>query len=121
MESVMKSSFVYNINTTRVIVKRQKVVDLEQPYYYLPRKMRKALRVTTPRVAYNTACTDLTETMRRDAFVTDDYHNQNLEFLSRDYGYDEFNDIDDEFEGLTIVEPTNDAELFEFCTGYNAL
>lgn len=115
----MKSSFVYNINSTQVIVRQPKV--LARPYDHLPRSLRKALRVTTPRVAYNTTCTDLTETMRRDAFITDDYHNQNLEFLSRDYGYDEFNDIDDEFEGLTIVEPTNDAELFEFCTGYNAL
>lgn len=118
----MKSYFVYNINTTQVTVKRQKVVDLEQPQSSIyARKIRKALRVTTPRVAYNTACTDLTETMRRDAFITDDYHNQNLEFLARDYGYDEFNDIDNEFEGLTIVEPTNEAELFEFCTGYDVL
>ena len=118
----MKSSFVYNINSTRVtVLKRGYKVDIDQPYHYLPRPMRKALRVTTPQVAYNTACTDLTETMRRDAFVTDDYHNQNLEFLARDYGYDEFNDIDDEFEGLTIVEPTSEVELFEFCTGYNAL
>lgn len=115
----MKSSFVYNINTTRVIVKRQKVVDLEQPYYYLPRKMRKALRVTTPKAVCNTH--QGVDHYLRTEFRTDDYHNQNLEFLSRDYGYDEFNDIDNEFEGLTIVEPTNDAELFEFCTGYNAL
>jgi hypothetical protein len=44
-----------------------------------------------------------------------------LEFLARDYGYDEFNDIDNEFEGLTIVEPSNDVELYEFCTGYDVI
>jgi hypothetical protein len=44
-----------------------------------------------------------------------------LEFLARDYGYDEFNDIDNEFEGLTVFEPENEVELYEFCTGYDVL
>jgi hypothetical protein len=115
----MKTSFVYNINTTQVTVKRQKVVDLEQPYYYLPRKMRKALRVTTPKAVCNTA--QGIDHLMRTEYRTDDYHNQNLEFLARDYGYDEFKDLEDEFEGLTIFEPENEVELYEFCTGYNEL
>jgi hypothetical protein len=117
MESVMKASFVYNINTTRVIVRQPKVLD--RPYQYLPRPMRKALRVTTPKAVCNTH-QGVDHYLRTD-FRTDDYHNQNLEFLARDYGYDEFNDIDNEFEGLTIVEPSSEVELFEFCTGYNEL
>ena len=107
----------YNINNTQVKIIRQRKVDIDQPYYFLPRKMRKALRVTTPKAVCNTH--QGVDHYLRTEFRTDDYHNQNLEFLSRDYGYDEFNDIDNEFEGLTIVEPANDAELFEFCTGYN--
>ena len=110
----MKSLFVYNINTTKVTVKRQKVLLAD-----LPRKMRKALRITTPKAVCNTH-QGVDHYLRTD-FRTDDYHNQNLEFLARDYGYDEFNDIDNEFEGLTIVEPTSEVELFEFCTGYNTL
>lgn len=113
----MKSFFVYNINNTQVKIIRHKKVDVDQPYYFLPRKMRKALRITTPKAVCNTH--QGVDHYLRTEFRTDDYHNQNLEFLSRDYGYDEFNDIDNEFEGLTIVEPANDAELFEFCTGYN--
>lgn len=113
----MKSSFVYNINTTRVIVRQPKV--LARPYDYLPRKMRKALRVTTPKAVCNTH--QGVDHYLRTELRTDDYHNQNLEFLARDYGYDEFNDIDNEFEGLTIVEPSSEVELFEFCTGYNEL
>ena len=117
----MKASFVYNINTTRVVVKQPKVLEvLAQPQSSIyARKMRKALRVTTPKAVCNTH--QGVDHYLRTELRTDDYHNQNLEFLARDYGYDEFNDIDNEFEGLTIVEPTSDAELFEFCTGYNAL
>ena len=87
----------------------------------LPRPMRKTLRLPTPKTSYNVAQTDLTETFRRDAYRTDNYHNINHEFVSLDYGSDEFNDIDDEFEGLTIVECSGDAELFHFCTGYDIL
>jgi len=108
----MKTSFVYNINTTRVTVVRQS-------YEHLPRVMRKALRVTTPKAVCNTA--QGIDHMMRTEYRTDDYHNQNLEFLARDYGYDEFKDLEDEFEGLTIFEPENEVELYEFCTGYNEL
>jgi len=82
---------------------------------------RPILRLRTPRIAYNTAHTDLTETLRRDACLTDSALLQNLEFLDRDYDFDEFQDIDDEHEGLTITEPMSDVELFQFCTGYDIL
>ena len=89
----------------------------------LPRAMRKAKRLVVPTgkpQAY-VAHTDLTETMRRDALRTDTYFNQNLEFLDRGYDFDEFHDIDDEFDGLTIVEPMSETELFQFCTGYDII
>jgi hypothetical protein len=117
MESVMKASFVYNINTTRVVVRQPKVLDL--PYHHLPRSLRKTLRITTPKAVCNTH--QGVDHYLRTELRTDDYHNQNLEFLARDYGYDEFNDIDNEFEGLTVFEPENEVELYEFCTGYDVL
>jgi hypothetical protein len=89
--------------------------------FVLNRTMRKTLRLTTQRPVYNTAHTDLTETLRRDACLTDDVLLQNLEFLDRDYDHDEFMDIDNEYEGLTITEPMDEVELFRFCTGYDII
>lgn len=89
--------------------------------FVLSRPMRKTLRITTRRLAYNTAHTDLTETLRRDALLVDDVLLQNLEHLDRGYDYDEFKDIDDEYEGLTITEPMDEVELFRFCTGYDVI
>jgi len=82
---------------------------------------RPIIRLQKPRTAYNHAQTDLTETMRRDAMLTDAYFNQNLEFLDRGHDFDEFQDIDDEHEGLTITESMSESELFQFCTGYDIL
>jgi hypothetical protein len=59
--------------------------------------------------------------MRRDAMRADAYFNQNLEFLDRGHDHDEFQDIDDEFDGLTIVESMSESELFQFCTGYDVI
>ena len=83
--------------------------------------VRPIIRLHKPRIAYNTAQTDLTETLRRDACLTDNALLQNLEFLDRGYDFDEFQDIDDEHEGLTITEPMTEVELFQFCTGYDIL
>ena len=93
----MKASFVINKN-------------------FLPRATRKALRVTTPR---QTPAHDngVDTYMAQCDYRTDNYHNTNL--YTMEYDCDEFNDIDDEYEGLTIVECSGEAELFEFCTGYN--
>lgn len=82
---------------------------------------RPVIRLQKPRINYNTAHTDLTETLRRDALLVDDVLLQNLEHLDRGYDYDEFNDIDDEYEGLTIVDAMTETELFQFCTGYDIL
>ena len=83
--------------------------------------VRPIIRLHKPRIAYNTAQTDLTEALRRDACLTDNALLQNLEFLDRGYDFDEFQDIDNEHEGLTITEPMTEVELFQFCTGYDIL
>ena len=95
--------------------------DATEHHKYYPRAMRKVLRLTSSRTKPTTGHTDLTETMRRDALLTDAYFNQNLEFLDREYDHDEFGDIDNEYEGLTITEPMNEVEMFRFCTGYDIL
>ncbi len=90
----------------------------------LPRAMRKTLRLphhTKHQPQSSRAHTDLTETFRRDAYITDAYHNQNHEYTDNAYGADEFGDIDDELDGLTITEPMDEAELFRFCTGYDVI
>lgn len=85
----------------------------------LPRSARKTLRLHTPRTTPNTfSGVDhyfLTE------YREDKIHTQNLEYLDRGYDFDEFGDIDDEYEGLTITEPMNEEQLFHFCTGYDIL
>lgn len=91
---------------------------------FIPRAVRKTLRLPhhskhQPKPYY--AQTDLTETFRRDAYITDTYHTQNLEYLDRGFDYDEFNDIDDEYAGLTIVSPQTESELWQFCTGYDVI
>lgn len=85
----------------------------------LPRAMRKTLRLPNKSPKPCLAQTDLTETFRRDAYISDPTHNTNL--YTQEHGDDEFHDIDDEFAGLTIVESMTEAELFEFCTGYNII
>lgn len=83
--------------------------------------VRPIIRLHKPRIAYNTAQTDLTEVFRRDALLPDSALLQNLEFLDRGYDFDEFQDIDDEHEGLTIHQPMSETELFQFCTGYDII
>ena len=85
----------------------------------LPRAMRKTLRLPNTSPKPRLAHTDLTETFRRGSCITDPMHNTNL--FTQEYGTDEFGDIDDEYLNLTIIEPMDEAELFEFCTGYNIL
>ena len=55
----------------------------------------------------------------RTEYRVDTYHVQNLEYLDRGFDFDEFNDIDDEYEGLTIVEPLNTLDAIQFLSGYN--
>ena len=87
----------------------------------LPRTARLTLRLTTPKKqSDNSRGTDLLNHFRTE-YQRDDYHAQNHEMMCRDYSDDEFADADNEYEGLTIVEAMSEAELFEFCTGYNVL
>ena len=55
----------------------------------------------------------------RTEYRVDTYHVQNLEYLDRGFDFDEFNDIDDEYEGMTIVEPLNTFDTIQFLAGYN--
>lgn len=97
---------------------------------YLPRAKRKALRVTTPKAVRTSA---LTNQQALDQVITDwlavhdpmnesHYYNANTVDPDMDItGAVEFDDIDNEHDGLSIIEPQNEVELFEFCTGYNVL
>lgn len=89
-----------------------------RPPETLTREQRKALRITTRRQPNANTHYGADNYMIECDYRTDTYHTQNLEYLDRGYDFDEFHDIDDELEGLTIVECSGDAELFTFCTGY---
>lgn len=104
------------------------------PFY--TRAKRKALRITTPKAVRNTDCINALTTINTptaDQIVNDwlavhdplndrAYYAQNVVDPDMDItGADEFADIDNELDGLTIVEPMDEAELFYFCTGYNVL
>jgi len=41
-----------------------------------------------------------------------------LHAVDYDIAIDKYGDVDDELEGLTIVECNSEQELFQFCTGY---
>jgi len=55
----------------------------------------------------------------RTEYRVDTYHTQNLEFLDRGYDFDEFHDIDDEYDGLTIIEPESVLSTIRFLNGYD--
>ena len=85
----------------------------------LPRSARLTLRLTTPKKqSDNSRGTDLLNHFRTE-YQRDTYNNMNL--IDPEPYADEFADADNEYEGLTIVEAMSEAELFEFCTGYNVL
>lgn len=91
--------------------------DATEWHKQLPRPMRKALRVA--RVTTQSAVHDGVDSYMRTDYKKDSYHNINL--CETEYGFDEFQDIDDELAGLTIVEPLNEVELYQFCTGYDII
>lgn len=95
--------------------------DPEQatPHSHLPRVFRKALRVVTPKAVTANHHHGADNYMMQYEYRRDDYHNQNM--VDYDMDYDEFGDCDNPYEGLTIVECSGEAELFEFCTGYNII
>jgi hypothetical protein len=86
----------------------------------MPRSVRKTLRLTKPRQRNVNTHDGVDDYLAMDCRV-DTYHTQNLEFLDREYGFDEFGDIDNEYEGLTIIEPMNEVDTFNYLTGYDIL
>ena len=91
----------------------------------LPRHLRKQYRPNignrTTDARRNKASHDGVDSYMKTEFRIDHYHTQNLEFLDRAYDFDEFGDIDNEFDGLTIHEPDSEAALLAFCTGYDTI
>ena len=95
---------------------------------YLPRAVRKALRVTTPKRTPQTATQFDADKIVSDWLACHDPMNDKAYLCTNttdpDFDIDssvEFGDIDDELEGLRITTPVNEVELWEFCTGYNVL
>jgi len=86
----------------------------------MPRSVRKTLRLTKPRQRNVNTHDGVDDYLAMDCRV-DTYHTQNLEFLDREYGFDEFGDIDDEHEGLTITEPMDEVTSFQYLTGYDII
>jgi hypothetical protein len=86
-----------------------------------PRSVRKTLRLGTHSQATRTNgnANGVDSYMAQCEFRTDSYHNQNL--VDSDPLADEFGDIDNEHDGLTITDAMDDADLWRFCTGYDVL
>lgn len=86
----------------------------------LPRHLRKQYRPKAARQAQaNKVSHGAVDSYMKTEYRVDHYHTQNLEFLDRAHDFDEFGDIDNEFDGLTIHEPDSEAALWAFCTGYD--
>jgi hypothetical protein len=84
---------------------------------HYPRAIRKTLRITTPKAqptpqtAYGT-----------DSRFTEEVHIDRellLNTCDPDFDFDEFNDIDNEYEGLTVVSMGRDTR--RWLKGYNIL
>lgn len=108
----MKLSFVSSLKTVSG--------DATAAHQLFPRKTRIALRV--PKSKAHAACANThqgVDDYMQTELRADAYHNQNL--VDADPMHDEFGDIDNEFDGLTITEPMDEVELFRFCTGYDVL
>ena len=135
----MKANFIYNSQPQR---KDSSEVNAELyqshlasqshrtllPFY--TRAKRKALRITTPKAVRNSDCinTPTTDQIVNDWLAVHDplndkaYYAQNVVDPGMDItSADEFADVDNELDGLTIVEPMDEAEMIEFLTGYNVL
>jgi hypothetical protein len=96
----------------------EKQVDPTAWLQALPRPMRKTLRLTKPRqrnVNTHDGVDDYLAMDCRDEF----YLTQNT--VNHDPLHDEFGDIDDEYEGLTITEPMNEVDTFNYLTGYDII
>jgi len=113
----MKLAFVSAINQSRLTAAPSG--DATAWHAALPRAARKTLRLPSVRVKPQTHTG--VDSYLRTEYRTDTYHNQNLLTINPDYDFDEFGDIDNECDGLTITEPMDDVQMFHFCTGYDVL
>lgn len=92
-------------------------------HQYLPRKMRKALRVTTPKTVRQSATALDADKVVSDWLAIHDPMNDR-DYLCTNtvdpaFDFDEFKDIDNEYEGLTIVSLGKDTR--RWLKGYNIL
>jgi len=86
----------------------------------MPRAVRKTLRLAKSGQRNVNTHDGVDDYLAVDCRI-DTYHTQNLEFLDREFGFDEFGDIDDEHEGLTITSAMSEVEAFEYLTGYDII
>lgn len=88
--------------------------------HFIPRTVRKTLRLSPAKrkTTYAESHTTLTDYFNTD-YRADAYHNQNL--IDPEPYADEFGDIDNEYEGLTITEPMDEVAMWKFCTGYDII
>ena len=94
-----------------------------EQHQYLPRKMRKALRVTTPKPVRQSATPLDADKVVSDRLAIHDPMNDK-DYLCTNttdpaFDFDEFKDIDNEYEGLTIVSMGKDTR--RWLKGYNIL
>ncbi len=94
-----------------------------EQHQYLPRKMRKALRVTTPKPVRQSASPLDADKVVSDWLAIHDPMNDK-DYLCTNttdpaFDFDEFKDIDNEYEGLTIVSMGKDTR--RWLKGYNIL
>lgn len=95
-----------------------KQVDSTDWMKALPRPMRKTLRLTKPRIKNLNTHDGVDDYLAMDC--RDEYYlTQNT--VDGDPLHDEFGDIDNEYEGLTITEPMDDVASFNYLTGYDIL
>lgn len=96
--------------------------DATAHHAQLPRPMRKTLRLSTQRTKPTNNTSALPEAV--DNFLRTEYRSApdfwvNLETAGEHA--DDFHDVDNEYDGLTITAPMDEVELFRFCTGYDVL
>ena len=84
----------------------------------LPRPMRKTLRLTKPRQRNVNTHDGVDDYLAMDC-RDETYLIQNTS--ETDPLHDEFGDIDNEYEGLAIIEPMNEVDTFNYLTGYDIL
>jgi hypothetical protein len=84
----------------------------------LPRPMRKTLRLTKPRQRNVNTHDGVDDYLAMDC-RDETYLIQNTS--ETDPLHDEFGDIDDEYEGLTITDSMDEVASFNYLTGYDIL